>query len=278
MDALAAARVRVEIPRVNPAGARLDLGHLDQLGVTALLAVHLRRASNRIRPLEHAGTDTRGILDQRADFTVPIRFHEAIINLALHCEARELGDLDLFVNERLRHFLAAERLHQRLRQARNRRRLERPGSIICRQQHVGHASGCSIHIGSGDVEEHDRASRAIGLVAPASRGPAFSRGCSGRDKTPVCVIDALIVFLVLDPLRLDARRNPAADCFLALCQQGQQESLTAGFLQLCALGVSVIFGFNHVQIPISASSGPFHCCTIGAASSSLVSFSATMLR
>ena len=243
-----------------------------------MLAVHLRRAPDRIRPFEHARADTRGILDQRADFTVPVRFHEAIINLALHCEARELGDLDLFVNERLRHFLAAERLHQRLRQARNRRRLERPCSIIGRKQHVGHASGCSINIGSGDVEEHDRASRAIGLVAPASRGPAFSRGCSRRDKAPVRVINTLIVLFILNPLRFNTRRNPAADCFLALCQQGQQEGLTAGFLQLCAFGVGVIFSFNHAQIPISASSGPFHCCTIGAASSSLVSFSATMLR
>ena len=151
---------------------------------------------------------------------MPVRFHEAIINLALHCEARELGDLDLFVNERLRHFLAAERLHQRLRQARNRRRLERPCSIIGRQQHVGHASGRSINIGPGDIEENNRARRAVCLVAPASRRPAFSRGCSRRDETPVSIIDALIVLFVLDPFRFNTRRNPAADRFLALCQQG----------------------------------------------------------
>ena len=231
VDVLATGRVRKEIPEVDALAGSPDLFKLDLLDDASdrVFGRHPDSAQHRERPLEHARATASGVLDQLAHLTVPVRFHQPVLNLPLHLLGSFLGSLDLPLHEVLHGLLVIGKAHG-FAQLRNQSRaqlgdgrgLDLPGAVVRGQQHVGHPGAGRIHIGPGDVQEHHRPGGAYRLGRRSDGLLAAVQLVAGLER-PVGIIDALVVLLVLGPLSLNAGAHAALDGFVALGQQRCQE-------------------------------------------------------
>ncbi|MNX84538.1 hypothetical protein D3C86_1163440 [compost metagenome] len=258
MDVVTARRIGEEVPRVDALGAGLDLFDRDPLDLARGITAHqLGRALDGERPFEDAPAQARRVLDDLAHLAVPVRLHEAIVDLGLHARRRSGGLRLLLFDEAFERLLVVDAAHlvdQHLARGRaqvgQRGRLHFPGTVVRRQQHVGHARRGGIDVGARDVQEHDRARRALALF-DAALDPALDvAGPVGRLVLTVGIVDALVVLFVFLPVELNAGRLAPADGLAALAQQGLQELIAQRVLRLLFFVVGHVSSrLQHLEAP-----------------------------